>query len=354
MRTALLKRAQLEGTPLIDGERATFVWRGRVAPQLVGDFNDWDQDRMMALTPAAPGVWMCSLEFPRNAYIEYAYMRSRTSPRRSGQTRDRRVPDPFNPRTVANGFGDDNHFFYMPEATPTPLARRQRGGLRGTVTRHVLQAEQLVVGGKRAVVLYRPPVPEPCPLLVVYDGNYYLRRARLVTLVDNLIAEGRIRPLALALLENHRQGRLIEYACSDATLGFVQFNVLPLARAELDLLDPKESPGAYSVLGASMGGLMALYTGLRLPHIFGTVLSQSGAFRDDFVLSDLIRACETMPIRVWMDVGKYEWLLQANKRTYRLLLEKGYDVTYQEYNGGHNYSAWRDDVWRGLVRLLGI
>jgi enterochelin esterase family protein len=60
-----------------------------------------------------------------------------------------------------------------------------------------------------------------------------------------------------------------------------------------------------------------------------------------------------MPIRVWMDVGKYEWLLTSNQRTYRLLLDKGYDVTYQEFNGGHNYVAWRDDVWRGLVRLFG-
>lgn len=342
MGTPWLKRAQVEGTPLVDGERATFVWRGRTAPRLMGDFNGWDPDQALRLKRAAPGVWTCALRFPRNAYIEYGYLLN-----------GRHVPDPLNPHVVSNGFSGHNHFFYMPESAPTLLAQRRRGGWRGTVTRHVVNAEQLVVGGRRAVHLYRPAVPEACPLLVVFDGNDYLRRAQLVTLVDNLIAEGRIRPLALALVENHKRGRLIEYACSDATLGFLLFNVLPLARAELDLLDPKESPGAYGVLGASMGGLMALYAGVRLPHIFGNVLSQSGAFRDDFVLCDLIRACETMPIRVWMDVGKYEWLLTSNQRTYRLLLDKGYDVTYQEFNGGHNYVAWRDDVWRGLVRLFG-
>ena len=63
-------------------------------------------------------------------------------------------------------------------------------------------------------------------------------------------------------------------ACGESTLLFVAAQVLPLARAHLNLLDPAKHPGAYGVLGASMGGLMALYTGLRLPRIFGHVLSQ--------------------------------------------------------------------------------
>ncbi|MBE0690894.1 MAG: hypothetical protein IH587_12320, partial [Anaerolineae bacterium] len=38
----LLERAQREGTPLIDGDRVTFVWHGPApAPLLVGDFNYW-------------------------------------------------------------------------------------------------------------------------------------------------------------------------------------------------------------------------------------------------------------------------------------------------------------------------
>jgi enterochelin esterase family protein len=37
----------------------------------------------------------------------------------------------------------------------------------------------------------------------------------------------------------------------------------------------------------------------------------------------------------------------------KLLTRKGYEVTYREYNGGHNYPAWRDDVWRGLETLFG-
>ena len=327
-----IKRAQIDGTPLIVGESATLVWRGRTAPMLIGDFNDWDARRATALTEAAPRVWTRTLDLPRDAYIEYAFVKG-----------DKRVPDPFNARLTPNGFGDANHFFYMPDATPTPLAR------------HVVENEWLVVGGRRAVYLYQPPVDEPCPLLVVLDGQDYLRRAKLPTLVDNLIAQKRIRPIALAMPANHRQARVIEYGCSDSTLAFLLYVVLPLAREHLNLIDIEAYPGAHGVLGASMGGLAALYFGLRAPHVFGKVLSQSGAFNaigHDFVVFDLIRDGPARPIRTWMDAGKFEWLLECNRRMRDLMTSKGYLVEYREYSGGHNYPAWRDHVWRGLEHLF--
>jgi enterochelin esterase family protein len=37
---------------------------------------------------------------------------------------------------------------------------------------------------------------------------------------------------------------------------------------------------------------------------------------------------------------------------YALLKEKGYNVAYREFTAGHNYTAWRDDVWRGLEAMF--
>lgn len=348
MSQLLLKRARKEGTPLIDGQTVLFVWRGQNPPGLIGDFNDWDSARAVKLKRAGPEVWIHRLRLPRDAYLEYAYVRG-----------DKRLADPFNPRTIWNGVEDYNHFFYMPGAAPIPLAQRQRDAPRGTLTRHVVAAPWLVTGWKRTVYLYQPPAAGPCPLLVVYDGNDYLRRAQLVTLVENLMAQGRIRPVALALLTHGAKARFIEYACSESTLAFVLSAVLPLARAELNLIEVEKKPGAFGVLGASMGGLMALYTGMRFPKVFGRVLSQSGAFTTDGfdqVLYDLVRDGAPRPLKIWMDVGRYDFseLLRANRRMRDLLIEKGYAVTYREYNAGHNYSSWRDEVWRGLEALFGL
>jgi enterochelin esterase family protein len=51
--------------------------------------------------------------------------------------------------------------------------------------------------------------------------------------------------------------------------------------------------------------------------------------------------------------GRYEWLLDCNRRMHALLVDRGYEVVYEEYSGGHNYPSWRDRVGRGLEALLG-
>jgi enterochelin esterase family protein len=343
---SLLERAQREGTPLIDGETVTFVWSGRQAPQLIGDFNRWDDDRALPLAEVAPSVWAYALPLPRDAYIEYAYTYQ-------GQ----HVRDPYNRHVTPNGTGAFNQFFLMPDATMTPLVRRKRGVAAGTVTRHIVVGDHLVVGNRRIVYLYQPPVDAPCPLLVVFDGYEYLRRAHLPQIVDNLIAQRRIRPIALALVTHAGQARFVEYSCNDSVIGFLLRRVLPLARAQLNLLDPDATPGAYGLLGASMGGLMALYTALRVPEVFGHVLSQSGAFAfnlmgHDSLIADLIRCYETRPLKIWMDAGRFEYLLSSNQRMHALLRERGYDVTYREYSGAHNYTVWRNDVGHGLEALF--
>lgn len=138
-------------------------------------------------------------------------------------------------------------------------------------------------------------------------------------------------------------------------MGWILEHVLPLARQELALVDWQAERGAYGILGASMGGLMALYCGLRLPQVFGKVLSQSGAFsieRHEFVVCDLARHLPKRDLQIWMDVGRLEWLLEPNRRMHKILLEKGYAVQYREVAAGHNYTAWRNDVWRGLEALF--
>lgn len=344
----LIERAHREGTPLIDGETVTFIWYGERPPALLGDFNIWGDP--LPMTEIADHLWSYTLTLPRDAYIEYAYF--------SDIAAGSRIPDPFNRRLVSNGVGAYNNFFTMPDARNTALLRRRSGILRGAVTRHVVDGDHLIVGGKRTVYLYQPPLTEPSPLLVVFDGQDYLRRARLTAIIDNLIAQRRIRPIALAMVEHGRQARFVEYACSDSTVTFLTRCILPLARRHLHLLDIDANPGAYGVLGASMGGLISLYTALRLPEIFGRVLSQSGAFGldvsgHDLVIFDLIRRQEqALSTHIWMDVGRYEFLHPYNETMRDLLLAKGYDLAFRAYNGGHNYRSWRNEVWRGLEWLF--
>ena len=294
----------------------------------------------MSLRSLGDGVWARAIDFYPDAYVEYGFSDG-----------GRRVRDPLNRRARRTFLRLTNHFFYMPAGRPTPLARVSRAP-RGSIERVDVDASPYAGSPRRRVHLYTPPVRGRLPLLVALDGDEYLRRARLATIADNLIAQHRIRPIAIAFVQGGGRARVLEYACNEATLEMLLERVLPLARERIDL---ERSAGGHGILGSSLGGLMALFAGLRAPRVFGKVLSQSGSFAlggRDFVVFDLVRSLPRRPLRIWMDVGHLETLRAPNRRMRRALAARGYDVTYREYHAGHHWPAWRDEVWRGLETLF--
>ncbi len=340
----LLAMARTLGNPVIESDLATFVWQGATAPRLIDDLHNWDDSPQKMLRLGA-GLWSFSIPLPTDAYLEYAFIDPKIGAR---------VFDPLNPRRVWNGTNGYNHYFYMPKGHPSLLIHPAKGIARGTVTRHSVPTRDFAAGSKRTVYLYRPPVETPVPLLFVYDGSDYLHRARLNVIVDNLIAKERIRPFAMALVQNGGAARTVEYSCSESMVGFLMECVLPLARENLNLESIKS--GNYGVMGASLGGSMALFTALRLPRVFRKVLTQSGAFIApdyQFVVVDLVRYAPPPEIDIWMDAGRLEWLLDGNRQMYKLLEEKRYRVKYREFSGGHNYTAWRDDISHGFEAMYG-
>jgi enterochelin esterase family protein len=332
--------------PIVDGDLATFVWNGPSAPKLMGDFNGWDATTALELDRVTKNQWARTLQFTRSTYMEYAFVRN-----------GRRVRDPGNPNVTPNGIGHYNNYVYMPDAAPTVWAKPAKGVKRGKLTRHVLQSKGLTVSSTREMWLYAPATKDPAPLLVVYDGQDYLKRAMLNVIADNLIAGKRIQPIAIAFIANGGgASRMLEYGCSEMTLLLLKHVVVPLVAEQVKLVDLGRQPGAFGVLGASMSGLMALYTGLRMPQVFGKVISQSGAFEmgeDVMVTTPLVQHGPPQPIHVWMDAGRYEWLREANHRMFYQLQSRGYDVAYRDYDAGHNYPAWRDELPDALMAHFG-
>lgn len=325
------------GTPLLTDDSATFVWFGKRAPVLIGDFNLWGigSTPYPRLEEVAPRVWTYTLPLLPRTYQQYTFT---TDPEDSKA----RLVDPFNRHPVAAGYGQYNASFWTADYPHTQLPPHYR--LNGTLGKF-RRAHPFLLGKKRDLWLYQPPTPEPVPLLLVYDGQDAVHLGRLPQLVDHLITTGQIAPLALACIAHADRGRLTEYTMSEALLLALVHAVLPFATKHLHLLSPTLFPGAYGVMGASLGGLMALYTALRLPHLFGTVISQSGAFQlalDEEkapLLASVLWQNHT-PLRIWQDVGRYEWLHTVNERVHIDLVAAGHEVTYRVYNSGHNWPAW--------------
>ena len=256
----LLALARKKGNPVIEGSQVMFLWQGTRPPLLIDDMHNWD-DQPQKLARIKNELWVCTLTLPEDAYLEYAFL---------DEASGERLPDPLNPNRIENGVDAFNQFFYMPKGKPTPLVTPRKGQPKGSVTRHEVPTHDYAVGARRTVYLYRPPVDGPVPLVIVYDGVDYLHRGKLNVIVDNLIADGKIMPFAMAMVQNGGQARTVEYSCAESTLELLIECVFPLVKEHIPLALPEEEP--YGVIGASLGGLQALYSGLRLPRLFCKIL----------------------------------------------------------------------------------
>lgn len=346
---SLLERARARGTPLIKGTTATFIWEGERPPELIGDMTGWSpldtEQHGRQFQPAGDNVWAYDLEAERDAYLEYALLVD-------GQRR----LDPLNRRLVPNGFGDTNNYFHMPAAPRSPLFRRRPGIASGRITRRIFRTGRLHPE-RRRVWLYGPPVDRPVPLLVVFDGADYVERAKLPALLDNLLAAGRIAPLAAVFIDNAAERRVNEYTTPEglqSVADFVTHEVLPWAAERGVNLEP---PGNYGVLGSSAGGLASLWFGMNFSDTYKRVHAQAGGYGIPHLsasgqLDEQVRTGERRPIRIYLDCGTYDFLYQGNQRMLAVLREKGYPVEYAEYHAGHNYPAWREALAPGLAWLF--
>ncbi len=186
MTDSLLDRARKLGTPLIDGNHATFVWDGADEVRLIGDWTHWESGPVR-LRKRAGGWRALTAEFPADAYLEYAFVRSES---------EVRLPDPFNQRRLAFADGSSVSFFSMPDRPQNQLIRRRADVPQGRITKHRMGTAELVAGHLRTVHLYQPPGRGAVPLLVVLDGADYLARGSSPgwsTISSLRIESGRLR-----------------------------------------------------------------------------------------------------------------------------------------------------------------
>lgn len=261
----------------------------------------------------------------------------------------------------------------MPAAPAQPWIVRRDGIERGTVSQHRFASQLLE--NERDIYLYRHPRvgTTDVPMLVQFDGELHADVLRTPTVLDNLIADGRIPPMVAVFVGNVDRGE--ELPCNADFVRMLATELLPWAAAELGIETRRELTVAN---GVSYGGLASMYAGLTAPETFGLVASQSGSFWwkpnpmdqspvlgvcDEYQwLPQQAAAWERADIRIWMEAGSLEGrghrdgiptLLDSNRHMRNVLVAKGYDVSYREYDGGHDYACWCDSQAEALIHLLG-
>lgn len=369
----LMEPADDDGTTLV-----TFVWRdpGDTDNVLVIFFTAADGDDVgdVAMSQVeGTDLWYLSYRLPsdlRTTYLlsvndpmiplkSYAELMERLDQYRS---------DPLNPDDYTL-ISNPNEFrvsvLELPNAPRQPWNIPRRGVERGRCEMHRMDSE--ILGTTHHIGVYLPPGYDPDAadghdMFVLFDGWTYYNFASITTVLDNLLHVGRIPSYVLVMHTNEDQEiRARELPCYAPFHDYLVGELMPWVHESYNVTaDPRRT-----VIGGScFGAIAAAYAAFRSPDQFGNVISQSGSYwwpgpdRSDLEGEWLVeRFAESprLPIRFSMEIGCLEEAILnynpmvSHRRMRDVLMEKGYEVDYDQYVGGHDMICWRGSI---VDRLL--
>ena len=348
-------------SPIIepDGDEwvVSFWWRDADADEVLLFVNRLTDERDLdrSLMERLPGTeaWHLSYRMPGDWRASYAAV-----PKRRGcpapwrdlaeqaslrAALDRGLPDPLNPLVMRNRAGSLVSVVELPDA-PSQAWLAPRGPLRGVLSHHELD-------GRRPLV-YRPAeFNAGGPVLVALDGEMWHGEQSLPVMVDNLIADGLIRPpLVLLVPGGDRLQRWAELNGAGGMPDWIADVLLPWAVAGHGAAT---NAAERIVAGQSLGGAVALLTAAERPDAVGAFVAQSASLWQD----GLAERAAAMPASAhgYLEVGRQEWvLLEPNRKLHRRLAAAGVRHDYVEFNGGHDYACWRGGIADGLRATLTV
>jgi enterochelin esterase family protein len=340
------------GSPVIEGERATFLFRGeadevRVRHRVVGLPDPLEMRRL-----PDTDLWAATTVLPEGSRVEY-----QLETRRGDHYE--RFNDPLNPRVAHSPLGSSSVCaavgYRVPDWAQFDPEARQGELVDDVVRSKALRRDQPV----RVYVPARFSTALRYPLVVVHDGQDYLDYAAMKTVLDNLIHRLDVAPSIVAFVPP--RDRLREYPNHAPHARFVARELVPMLTQRFPLW---ESPEGRCLMGSSFGGIASLSTAVRYPGMFGSLLLQSAslvftdigmdhgggpAFDPVVRFVNRYRAKPTRPVeRIFMSCGIYEPLITPNRSMVPVFRGAGMTVKYVEARDGHNWEDWRDRLRDGL------
>jgi enterochelin esterase family protein len=338
----------LEGreSPVVEGSRCTFLWRGEAD-------ETWICQRIVGLPDRIPmrrlrgtDLWYLTLELPEGSRVEYQIEIRR------GEHYDR-FNDPRNGKLSHSPMGSSSVCFGAGYETPDwvlPDPDARQGELRD------IAVQSRALRRETRVTLYLPARfrrTGSYPLLVVHDGGDFLQYASMKPVLDNLIHRLDVAETVVAFTYPH--DRLVEYANSAAHSRFLTDELLPQLEVSLPLVGQR---AGRCLLGSSFGGVASLAAAYRAPETYGSLVLMSGSFVFTDIGSDhgggpvfdpvvkFVNRYRARPRRVadrvFMTCGVYEPLIVPNRSMVHVFEGTGMQLRYTESRDGHSWENWRD------------
>jgi len=234
---------------------------------------------------------------------------------------------------------------------------------RGEVHHHYYRSG--VVGDDRDYFVYTPPGYDPSakklyPVLYLFhgysdDASGWTSVGRANVIVDNLIAQGKAKPMLIVMTLGYGAPEIVNGRGSlgDAKLrerNYSKFResllteVIPQIEKEYKVAKDRDS---RAVAGLSMGGAESLYVGLNELDRFSWVgaFSAGGASEDYNVAYPGLDSKTSSRLHLlWIACGTDDRLIASNRKFREWLTSKGINHTDIETPGAHTWMVWRRNL----------
>ena len=245
----------------------------------------------------------------------------------------------------------------------------------------IVQYRSNAIGAPRTAWVYTPPnylqSTETYPLLVLMHGIgetevSWVMTARAHVILDNLIAEGRARPMVVVMPLGHaRQSVGLAPLPTAATApagppaaaaGGGDPEVFSSNTIQRDLLGDllpvversfrvSRNPDERGIMGLSMGGAQALKIGTDNLDTFRWVVGLSSALTGgnptapfaNFLANPNV-ANQKLKL-LYLTIGRADGLIAGNQRFDEALTQAGIRHTFNTTEGGHWFRVWRRDLY---------
>jgi enterochelin esterase-like enzyme len=209
--------------------------------------------------------------------------------------------------------------------------------------------------------VYTPPgyekMKDKLPVLYLQHGGgdndaSWITAGRANFILDNLLAEGRIKPMIVVMPMGHPAPGFHMEPGLDADPFYKQLfqDIIPYVESKYNVSSKREDR-AFS--GLSMGGIQALNIALFSPERFGYVLPLStGYFPEQLKTleekyNSALKNPEINKLKLfWIAMGGEKDIAYANGVNVSTLLNK-YNIQYKtsDYPAGHTFITWRHNLY---------
>jgi len=248
-----------------------------------------------------------------------------------------------------------------------PAYLQVRAISHGTVQTREYQSKSL--GTSRKMVIYTPPGYEKSaqryPVLYLLHGagsteTSWTERGRANVILDNLIADGKLKPLVVVMPFGYAFARAAGGGRGDAAEnkqqreGFAKDfleDVMPIIDSAFRVYADRDH---RAIAGLSLGGAQSLAIGLSHPDLFSRVAAFSpamGAANDpktggvdfDSVLADSAHLNGQLKL-LWVSCGTEDTLFDSIQGFTELLSKHKVEHIFRVTGGAHTYPVWQRNL----------